>query len=176
MLKKITALFLIVALMVNLIGYFVIFQCNRFVLRFEMAEQIRSVTPGNLETIKIPISSPDRNLVFSDKNEFFYHGLLYDMVTRVISHDTITYTCIQDKNEQNLLDEFSQFLNQDPGSPDTKNSNPVLALILDLVNQALIQKTISPKPSEVRDFVFPVLTCHISEIFLPVVCPPPKAG
>ena len=178
MLKKIIAFVLLIALMVNIMGYFVIFQCNQFLLRHEMADQIRAGTYiGKLENIKISKESPDRNLKFSDENdEFFYHGFLYDMVAVDSTKDTITYTCIRDKNEQSLVDKFTLFLHQHSGFQETKKAKPILALIQHLFLQALIQKTLSPKPCTEKEFLFPVMVCHIIPVFLPDFSPPPEAS
>ena len=177
MLKKITAFFVLAALMVNMMGYFVIFQCNQLILRHEMAGLIRSGTySGRLETIRISKKSPDRNLKFSDENdEFYYHGLLYDMVAVASTNDTITYSCVQDKNEQSLDDNFTAFLHSHPGFQETKKAKPILALIQHLVCQALIQKTLALKPISEIDFQFPHLIYSLTAVFLPDVSHPPES-
>ena len=175
MLQKITAFLLLIALTVNLMGYYVIFQCNQLVLRYEMAALIRAgAYTSKFENIKISKNATGRALEFSNDDEFYYQGILYDLIARSSTKDTETYICIQDKNEQSLISNFTQFLRQNSDLKDTKKSKPILALIQQLINQALIQKTLSPKTFLEKDFIFPVMICRITPVFLPCFSPPPE--
>jgi hypothetical protein len=175
MLKKITAFVLLIALMVNVMGYFVIFQCNRFLIRHEMAALISSgAFRGKTHLIKILKDAPCGDLVFKDKNEFSYRGSLYDIVSATSSSDTIIYTCIRDDNEQNLTDKFALFLRQHSGFQETSKAKPILALIQHLIFQALVQKPALPKPFTEKDFLFPVMICRFTTVYLPEPYPPPE--
>ncbi|MEI7725037.1 MAG: hypothetical protein WCK09_08020 [Bacteroidota bacterium] len=175
MLRKIAVFLLLIALMVNLMGYFVIFQFNQLLLRHEMASEISSGMPSlKLEKIKIPKATPDKTLKFSDDNEFYYNGILYDVVSKVSLKDTITYTCIRDANEQNLINRVSLFLHNSSALKNTRKAKSILVLIENLMNQALTQKTLLPKSFPQKDFLFPVMSCHITIVFFPDYSPPPE--
>jgi len=175
MLKKITAFVLLVALMVNVMGYFVIFQCNRFLIRHEMADLISSgAFSGKTDLIRILKNAPCEDLVFKDKNEFSYRGILYDIVSEASSGDSIIYTCIRDDNEQNLVDKFALFLHQHSGFQETTKAKPILALIQHLILQALVQKPSLPKTFPEKDFLFPVMICRYAPVYLPELYPPPE--
>ena len=176
MFKKITALIVLVALVVNLMGYFVIFQCTQLLFRHEMADQIRAGTySGKLENITVSKKSSEGILEFSDDGEFYFQGILYDVVASHSTGDSILYSCIQDKNEQSLVNKFTLFLHQHSGLTDTKKAKPILALIEHLLTQALVQNFFSQNTFSEKEFLFPILTYRISPVFIPDFYPPPKA-
>ena len=158
-------------------GYFVIFQCNQLLLRHEIAILIKAgVHQGELEIIKYSVKSPGRNILISEDNELYYHGILYDVVASNTTNDTITCSCIRDHNEQSLINNFTRFLNQHAGFNETKKAKPIIALIQHLLTQALIQKTISPEPVPEMRVHFPLVIFHLFRVFLAGISPPPKTA
>lgn len=175
MVKKITAFVVLIALMVNLMGHFVIFQCNQLILQREMAEMIRAGTyAGKLEIFRFPQKSAFRQFNPAEENEFCYHGVLYDVIARDSRNDTTMVICLQDKNEQNLVNNFTLFLREHPNDQNTGKTTPLLALAQLLLIQALIQKTALQRPSAEQDFFYPVLICHCPRVFLTDFTPPPE--
>ena len=167
MLNKVTAIFVLIALLVNLMGHFVIFQCNQLLLRHQMADMILAGSyTGRLEKINIAKNSTGRYLKFSEEpDEFYYHGYLYDLVAEISTRDTTTYICIQDKDEQSLNDHFVSFLQSHAAFQNTSKSKPIQALIQHLVSQALIQKTLILKQSAGLNISFPAMASPLSSFF-----------
>ena len=163
--------------MVNLMGYFVIFHCNKLLLRHEMSTLIKAgVHQGELETITYSLKSTGRNTVISEDNELYYRGMLYDVVATIITGDSITFSCIRDKNEQSLISNFTQFLRHHSGFNETKKAKPILALIQHLLTQALVQKTILPLPFPEHSVHFPALIYPFYMVYPAGVSPPPKTA
>jgi len=173
--KQIISFFLLLALLVNLMGYFVIFQCSRMILRCEMAEMIRTGTcEKKYETIRIANTGRGKNAELQDENEISFNGILYDIVKTTRNHEGVTYTCVRDDKEQNLLSKFSLLLRQTEAFGESHKARPILALFCQLILQATIQKATTQRPFTALAFNYPVLTCPISPVYLPVFSPPPE--
>jgi hypothetical protein len=165
----------VVALLVNLMGHFVIFQCNQFLLHHQMKDMVKSGTfADNLERIRISNKSNNTCLKFMDENEFYFQNKLYDIVARVTNIDSTTYICIQDKNEQSLINNFTLFLHQHSDFRDNAKAKPILALFQHLLIQALVQPTLSLKQFNEQGFLFPDLISHNVSVYLPHFSPPPE--
>ena len=176
MFKKITALLLLMAILVNLTGYFVIYQVDRLLLRHEMSGLIKAgAISGGLEKITLFKGHDDSTLEFThEHDEFCFHGILYDVVSCVISNDSISYTCVRDNNEQSLISSYTMFIRQHSGLRDTGKEKPILALVLHLLTQAIIQKIPPSATLSVNDFIFPALCYRISDGSPPDIFPPPE--
>ena len=103
--KKIFLFFLLTAFLINSMGYYIIFELNKSVLKREM----RLVVESNTDKYTIlKICDVTRNSDFKriDKNEILFMGNLYDVISETSSDGVTTFFCIQDVREESLLAGF----------------------------------------------------------------------
>jgi len=173
-LKKIVAIGVLIAFMLNTMGLFVIFRYNRFLIRQEMIAFIRSgASNDNIAILKIVHPERNKNFRRTEKNEFSFYAKLYDVVTEGKNGDTTVFYCLHDKKEEDLISKYAAI-----GSIHNSSckDNTVLALLHNLINQALILQTFIPEVGHATAFLYPVSNSEILPVYLVHIGPPPKSA
>ena len=174
-LKKFSVFAVLFIFLANTMGYFVVFKCNQFLIQQEMITQIRCGTfQGKIVLLKIVDVDKEINFHRIEKKEFTYFGKLYDLVIEHKNGDTTFFYCLRDKKEEVLLADYTLYLYRNGGSSSTHKPNPVLALLYNLVNQALIQTSTVPILGQGITFHFPISETHIIPVYLVHFAPPPE--
>jgi len=156
-------------------GYFVVFRYNQYVIRQEMMARIRNgVLPHNYVLLKISNPGKEKQFRRINKTEFSWCGRMYDVVIERKSGDTTLFYCLHDKKEENLLADFSIYLKRHRSS--SRNAHSALALLYNLITQALIQNPPVPPQGQGTAFHFPVSNLIVFPGYLAHVAPPPKTA
>jgi hypothetical protein len=156
-------------------GYFVVFRYNQYVIRKEMMARIRNGTlPHNYVLLKICNPEKEKQFRRISKTEFSWYGSMYDVVIERKNGDTTLFYCLHDKKEENLLANFSIYLKRHRDS--SRKANSALALLHNLITQALIQNPSVPPQGQGITFHFPVSDLIVFPGYLAHVAPPPKTA
>ena len=99
---------------------------------------------------------------------------MYDLVTERKTGDTTLFYCLHDTREEDLIADFSTHL-QHNGDPSQKDHS-ILALLYNLITQAVVQQTAPAAPEAAKAFYFPVTKQSITPVYLVNGAPPPKTA
>ena len=162
-LKKALAISLLFLFLFNALGYYVIFELNKFLIKKEMRSMAFG-KPSAMTVLIVPDAENNGDLRRIDKHEILYKNRMYDIIREVKKGRCVTFYCIRDTREENLLAGFK------------KNSTNrfTLALMKNLVTAAIPP---SPEETDFADFTgvyYYPLTTPICLISIPPIIPPPK--
>jgi len=107
-LKKVLPVILVILLLFNTGGFYIIFKSLQYRVKKEIKEQIKCSLPDtDLSLIKMnkKDARPGSSLLkwYEEGKEFVYRGRMYDVVKQEIKGDTIYYYCINDIKEEQLF-------------------------------------------------------------------------
>ena len=110
--KKLLLLALFLLFLFKIVGYFPIVKINQYLIYKQIERQIANLTPNQF-LHKITISTENPNLTSrirweKPNKDFWHNGTLFDIVRVVKNSKSITYYCIEDKKETNLLLSFEK--------------------------------------------------------------------
>ncbi|MCX6277230.1 MAG: hypothetical protein NT004_03925 [Bacteroidetes bacterium] len=175
--KKVAIIGILLAFLLNILGFNFVFRYNQHCLHSEMTTHIKSGSYQDAMVIlKILHPESNRNFRRVEKSEFTWFGKLYDVVVERKSGDTTFFYCLHDKKEETLLANFSLFLIRSGHGATTHQDKPIRALLHNLITQALIHNTPIQIPEQVTTFHFPVINAPIFPIYLVHLAPPPKSA
>jgi len=176
--KALSILFLFIFLY-NIAGYFIVFTLQQFSVREEMELYIKkNMADKELERVVVSntdIAGGSSDFRFKDdNNEFVYKGKLYDIVRQKTDGVNTIFYCINDNNEERLIEGLSQHIqrNTDQNLPAKNNA-------LNLVNN-IIKDALPDKHCEQLCNFYSKISFYISynslirEQFIPTPTPPPK--
>ena len=117
------AAILLLLLLFQSTGYFVIFKIQRMRIRGEIKSQMKQgISEEQLVILKIPNSKQNELIQpwwMMDENEFRYYGKMYDVVRKWERGDTTWYYCLEDEKESLL------FADLDERIRDQLNNSPI---------------------------------------------------
>lgn len=108
----------------NIVGYFIAFKVVQHQVRSEVKTAIKQTLTANQLTV-IEIHKTEQNqLIWEEKNkEFYYKGELYDIVKTEEKTESITYYCINDKQEEQLFEHLEEHVNNYISDNHLSNKN-----------------------------------------------------
>jgi hypothetical protein len=109
-LKKILAIGLLLVLVFQLVGGYILFKIWQRQMKTQAKQQILAGLPPQSLNLLIISPSQQKTLEWEDEREFRYQGNWYDVV-RTETHDSLTYYyCYLDTQETQLITQFSYLL------------------------------------------------------------------
>ncbi|MCX6268977.1 MAG: hypothetical protein NTW16_16755 [Bacteroidetes bacterium] len=173
--KKALIISVLLVFLFNIMGYYIVFSYSRYLVKKEMNTRIRA---GGFhpDLILLKIVHPEKESQFRrrEKNEFTFHGNLYDIVVERKSGDTTLFYCLHDKKEEALLANYSRCFRLKETSESSRKDNFILALLHNLISHALIQNTLLPVHNSGIAVVFPASLTPLIPVYLLHPAPPPK--
>jgi hypothetical protein len=162
-LKKVFALSLLFFILFNSMGYYILFELDKLIVRKEMNARI-SGTSSNLICLKIEKGEQNQSFHRLGDREIEYSGRLYDVFREIDKGDTILIFCIPDTKEEQLY----------AGLKRINHNNQRSSLWDHLVKIALAEepKNLMFITPDIRKF--PLLKIHFLSAILPTWSPPPK--
>lgn len=111
--KSTVSFFLLIIFLFNTMGYIVVFKISQNQIRKEVKREIKmKLNESELQTIVFNKSELKTiNWVETDK-EFIHHNELFDIVRTSETETTITYYCINDKQEEQLFANLDEHINK----------------------------------------------------------------
>jgi hypothetical protein len=172
-LKKLAVIAVLLVFMVNTMGYLVILRYNQYLIQQEMLARIRCGAFHN-KILILKILHPEQEKQFRriEKTEFTYFGKMYDVAAEEKSGDTTVFYCLHDKKEEDLLADYSIYLRRNGDS--THKDNSILAMLYNLITQALIQQPTMAVQGQGIEFHFPISEQIIIPVYLVHFAPPPE--
>jgi hypothetical protein len=153
-------------------GYMVLYSTMRIVLRKQIFAEISTIPNTSLTTFTIlKTGKPD---VFTGRKmpELKVDGKLYDIVRQKDNGSSITYFCLRDHREEQLILKASLFTDR------SKNRNPftkTTRLILEhIIKTALLTEIIGSEESQASELIYEGICRIYVRPVLPVPAPPPQ--
>ena len=126
---------------------------------------------NKLEKIVIDLSYHTDFFVVNEK-EIFYKGFLYDVKSREINGNQVTYICKKDEKELELLCNFIKIDNE---NKETGRKNPLNNFIQKSSQTLYFQKlNLSNIQLPSNEFCFSTLTFRYNQPDLSLLTPPPQ--
>lgn len=126
--KSTVSFFLLIIFLFNTIGYFVVFKISQNQIRKEVKREIKMrLNDSDLHSIVFNKNELKKiNWVKTDK-EFVFGNELYDIVRTTDTGTTITYYCINDKQEEQLFTNLEEHINKHIASNKNHKKNTLKA-------------------------------------------------
>ena len=120
--KKGASLLLLGIFLFNVGGYFIAFRSFQYHIKKEIKAEIKkNVNPGELTIIVIEINHINKIDWLEKEKEMYYNGKLYDIVKHTQNDTSITYYCIDDKQEEVLFANLEEHINTHIANNPIKN-------------------------------------------------------
>jgi len=161
--KKTLIFSLLFLFLFNTLGYYVIFELSKFLIKKEMREMVSRQTSA-VTVLTVPDAENNPDLRRIDKREILFKHKMYDIIREVRQGKSITFYCIRDTKEENLLAGFKKI-----------NTNRItLALLKNLITAALPEYPAKIDLSDFSLFQYFSATSSLSFISFPPLSPPPE--
>ncbi len=155
----------------NIFGYYIPFLLKRSEIKTEMREKINEIRfKDNVVKLTFPLHEKHTKIEWKEEGkEFRYKDEMYDIVKIEYDKDSISYFCLQDKDENILISKFDQLVKNNFENNGKNKNNPLKELSKYNLN-------------DITEF-YPVINKVLSNAFNPVFYkslsletqfPPPK--
>lgn len=135
-----------------------------------MKESLRSNHHKD-KIVHFSIASNDlKKIEWEDEHEFRLNGEMYDVIEMHKTGDTLSISCISDKDENILL---QQYRTNEGGKPDTKNRTIALLKIISNIFEPVEQISIAEITIN-RIVHFPLYNLSLLTSDLSIITPPPQ--
>ncbi|MBI5473266.1 MAG: hypothetical protein HY961_13060 [Ignavibacteriae bacterium] len=105
--RRFCALIFLFLYLYNIVGYLAVFSVIQYRIREEIKGMLKASVPETqLEYLSFHTASLQRGecaVQWIEDHEFRYHGQMFDIVRTVMSGDTTTFVCINDRQEEKLF-------------------------------------------------------------------------
>lgn len=171
--KKLLSILLVLILLFNIGGFYVVIKSRQYAIRKEVKRQIKH---GVDEKDLVPILVNDDNqdqLDWKHSKEFRYKGSMYDIVrTEFNENGTITYHCIIDDNESALFNDLDRLVQVKQKHTHKNIFQIQKSLTLFAYNIKLLEDVFAtPENAQINiAYVEP----YVSKVYLDIPCPPPN--
>jgi hypothetical protein len=163
--KKILPIVVLVAMLFNSAGYYIVYEFDRYLIHREVASLLEHGC-FNHELSSFSVFNPAADPSFRrvDSREIVYHGNLYDIVKEVPKGKIITFYCIHDNKEEALID----------GMKSMHQNKKAQNLLQHLVTIALPVTYSCPDPQETKKIVYSQFSMKFANHAEIPFSPPPE--
>ena len=162
-LKKILTIFILIIFLFNSVGYYLLFEWNKQIIKIEVQKNIQEQT-SRLTVLKINDVENNKEFQRVDRKEFRYKGALYDILREIKTGKTTLFICFHDKKETALFAGLKRV-----------NQNKVHFIPLEQMNLLFfIQKHNDFKALLTGQLLFPRIHVLLKSSMLPTWSPPPE--
>lgn len=161
--KKAFALALIFFIFFNSMGYYILFELDKLIVKKEMNARI-SGTATNLICLKIEKGERNPSFHRLDAREIEFRGRLYDVFREIKKGDSLLIFCIPDTKEDQLYSELKRI----------NHNKQRLNLWDHMVQIALPEGAMNLEYITSDNLKFPPLKVQLSSSVLPTWSPPPE--
>jgi hypothetical protein len=175
MIRKILSILFAGLILFNLFGYYFVFKCDQIRVKSEMKEMISngSFRDQNVEVLIINPAT-DRDFKMPDKDEIWYHGKMYDVISTKTSGTSLIFRCINDTKEEQLLARYDKYSTWVAGMNLPERSRNSQAMLYHIIKQALVNKYSIQLPTNSSVIVFFEPDSNIQSVTILPSYPPPK--
>jgi len=97
-------------------GYYIVFRVRQMELKSEVQQYLKShIDDRNVTRLQFPLQSGkicDERFKWEDEDEFEFEGSMYDLLNSRSDANSITFYCLRDDKENELLKSFSDMQEQ----------------------------------------------------------------
>jgi hypothetical protein len=174
MLRKLLSLLFAGLILFNLFGYYFVFRCDQIQVKNEMKGMIRSsYFSGHYEEIRITNPSSNRDFTMTDKDEFRFHGMLYDIISTKVSGNTVIFRCINDTKEEQLLARFDNYSTLLAGNTIPGKARNSQAMLYHIIKHALLNTFTVRPPSVSSALIYYYPLVDFESVIIQPSSPPP---
>lgn len=173
--KKAPAIFLLLLIIYQLLGYYSIHQLQIYHIKKEVKKRIKKSIPND-ELIKFTFALSETNKIQWVKKgkEFIFEKLMYDVVEAKIVADSINYLCIADFKETQLYAQLDSYVNNFLTTHPNKNKKAA-QLIKKISLEYFVKKNgFSTLYITSKKWMNYFLSCTTYVVFQRTESPPPK--
>ena len=162
-LKIVTAYIILLVFLFNSVGYYLLFELDKLLIRKEMAAVIHdSQLP--LIILRITDAKRDHDFHRTDKGEIEYKGSFYDVVREIGKGDDRVFICLHDSREEGLF----------AGLKKAQFHKIFLALWEHLTTIAISEKPLIVNNASPAELTFPRFSISLQSSWLQTWSPPPR--
>jgi hypothetical protein len=146
--KKTLAIFIIVLLLFNSMGYYIVFKTMQYAIKKEIKNSIKQGVPDkNLSLIKVAVNDEQNQaeIEWLEEHEFRYRGQMFDVVRSSLSNDTSYYYCINDKQEEQLFSSLDKQIEHHSKKSDANRAKS-RNIYKNIIRDVVFNKKISVRP------------------------------
>ena len=177
MIRKIFSILFAGLIIFNLFGYYFVFKCDQIRVKVEMKEMISNgaFRDHDVEVILVNPAT-DHDFKLSDKDEFWYRGKMYDVISAKTLGNSVIFRCINDTREEELLARYDKYSMWVAGMNLPEKSRNNQAMLYHIIKYALLNKNSVQLPvfSSVILFFKPDRNLH--SIAIVPSYPPPRSA
>ena len=169
--KKVFIIFLLAALIINTIGYYLISEANIYQIKTASFLNIAKGLETDLSIkFKIPIKNNNKDINVVD-NELVFKGQLFDIAKKEIQGDTLVYICIPDASENQLIQNRNNWAADQAGH----STNKKLLSIYKSIQLFYVDFPTRDNPSKNCNISYnPYQPQHLPALDFQVIAPPPQ--
>lgn len=175
MIRQLAAVFILVILLLNIIGYYPLFKWEQWNIRKEAGLRIRkSIQKNELHLITVP-ESANKTEWTNEGTELNYNGQMYDIAYFEKHADSVYFYCITDDDENVLfarLDEVEKKQMDEKSNQGGKTTKDLLKIFLSLDYLITGNNLKSQIDGPLNQLNY--LSLFYSSIFIEKTTPPPK--
>jgi hypothetical protein len=158
--KKLFFISILSAFLFSSVGYSLLAELKKAMLKMEMRDKIRATIPLE-ECTKLALSDSESDkLEWEEEDEFSFKGELYDVIYREKTMDGSVFYCIKDTKENDLVRDLIR-LNEKENDPLSQKNKTLKKIIWFFQNIALTYK-VFPQERD-RVFQFKVLSVPVQQ-------------
>jgi len=163
--KKTLPVFVLFLMLLNTAGYYIVYEFNRYLIRQEVTSLLeKGFLDHELSVLTIYDPPSDPAFRRADDHEIVYHGNLYDVAREVRKGKTVTFHCIRDTREENLI----------AGMNSMHQKKRTANLLQHLVTIALPVFTEQSHPQATKEMKYPLLSEQSEGRSEVPISPPPE--
>ena len=151
-------------------GFYAVFQTQKRNLKEQMFSKISS-GDIELELETFEFSTTQFEKIRKDRNEIYWQGKMYDIVTCVKSNHLVKVVCINDKNEELLFASFHKLVKTTNAGENQKNNSTknLFKILTQLIIEPEVETKFSFIPSSPKNsfFVLSEYSTLLSKNFIP---------
>lgn len=167
--RKIIALTLTAILVVNIFGYLISFNIQRYTIKEDVKRALEQPTHLNTQRFVFTIQEYRKLHLFDNGEELKIAGNMYDVVKKELKEGKVILTLYSDSKETGLLNELVSFFTEE--SQPVKHKYPIPAFsLLEFVFKISEWKSFLPVSSSV---FLSILNQSPLSLALEIACPPP---
>jgi hypothetical protein len=176
MFRKPASIFLIVALLFNSCGAYLVFESVKKGIRKEIKRKIKAGVPeSELHILRFSnndVKEGTAGLDWKDDREFKYDGKMYDIVRITYEGNDIIYHCVNDTQEEVLFAKLNEMV-KDVNSKDKSAQQKTQHLLQLLIHEALQEVfVLKPWVAQSNGLRY-ALPNFFSPVFIEIPTPPP---
>jgi len=170
LLKKIIAISFLFIMLYNIAGYYAVFRVLHIQVKKQVWKLRKSAIPEHELLLFSSVISSAPEFEWVNDHEFRYEGMLYDIIRISSAPSGDIWHCINDRQEEQMLQRLKQQVHQHNGQPAKSAKQLSKSLLKDFFIEYEEAKQVSDLPQR----LFYPLSAALSDSYTEKDAPPPR--